>query len=115
MDAELDFAAASSFEKYLTEHLRELTHIQHVCLFAQPINRIDATGVETLQQLRKQLGSRGIQLHISGIKLPVEKALRLAGELKSEDGVHLYRTDAEALVALRSLQPLPNDIAGMAI
>jgi SulP family sulfate permease len=115
MDAELDFAAASSFEKYLTEHLRELPHIQHVCLFAQPINRIDATGVETLQQLRKQLGSRGIQLHISGIKLPVEKALRLAGELKTEDGVHLYRTDAEALIALRSLQPLPNDIAGMAI
>ena len=115
MDAELDFAAASSFEKYLTEHLRELPHIQHVCLFAQPINRIDATGVETLQQLRKQLGSRGIQLHISGIKLPVEKALRLAGELKKEDGVHLYRTDAEALAALRSLQPLPNDIAGMAI
>ncbi len=115
MDAELDFAAASSFEKYLTEHLRELPHIQHVCLFAQPINRIDATGVETLQQLRKQLGSRGIQLHISGIKLPVEKALRLAGELKTEDGVHLYRTDAEALAALRSLQPLPNDIAGMAI
>ena len=115
MDGELDFAAASSFEKYLTEHLRELPHIQHVCLFAQPINRIDATGVETLQQLRKQLGSRGIQLHISGIKLPVEKALRLAGELKTEDGVHLYRTDAEALAALRSLQPLPNDIAGMAI
>jgi SulP family sulfate permease len=115
MDAELDFAAASSFEKYLTEHLRKLPHIRHVCLFAQPINRIDATGVETLQQLRKQLSSRGIQLHISGIKLPVEKALRLAGELKSEDGVHLYRTDAEALAALRSLQPLPNDIAGMAI
>jgi SulP family sulfate permease len=115
MDAELDFAAASSFEKYLTEHLRELPHIQHVCLFAQPINRIDATGVETLQQLRKLLGLRGIQLHISGIKLPVEKALRLAGELKSEDGVHLYRTDAEALAALRSLQPLPDDISGMAI
>jgi SulP family sulfate permease len=115
MDAELDFAAASSFEKYLTEHLRKLPNIQHVCLFAQPINRIDATGVETLQQLRKQLGSRGIQLHISGIKLPVEKALRLAGELKTADGVHLYRTDAEALAALRSLQPLPNDIAGTAI
>jgi SulP family sulfate permease len=115
MDAELDFAAASSFEKYLTEHLRELPDIEHVCLFAQPINRIDATGVETLQQLRKQLSSLAIQLHISGIKLPVEKALRLAGELKAEDGVHLYRTDAEAIAALRALQALPDDIAGMAI
>jgi hypothetical protein len=39
----------------------------------------------------------------------------LAGELKAEDGVHLYRTDAEAIAALRALQALPDDIAGMAI
>lgn len=115
MDAELDFAAASSFEKYITEKLRDLPHIQHVCLFAQPINRIDATGVETIQQLRKQLAQRHIQLHISGIKLPVEKALRLAGELSGQHGVHLYRTDVEAINALRALQALPDDIAGMAI
>lgn len=115
MDAELDFAAASSFEKYITEKLRDLPHMQHVCLFAQPINRIDATGVETIQQLRKQLAQRHIQLHISGIKLPVEKALRLAGELSGQHGVHLYRTDVEAINALRALQALPDDIAGMAI
>jgi SulP family sulfate permease len=115
MDAELDFAAASSFEKYVTEKLRDLPDVQHVCLFAQPINRIDATGVETLQQLRKQLTGRGLQLHISGIKLPVEKALRLAGELEAGQGVHLYRTDIEAINALRALQALPDDIAGMAI
>ena len=115
MDAELDFAAASSFEKYITEKLRDLPHIQHVCLFAQPINRIDATGVETMQQLRKQLTQSHIQLHISGIKLPVEKALRLAGELNGKDGVKLYRTDIEAVNALRALQALPDDIAGMAI
>ena len=115
MDAELDFAAASNFEKYITEKLREHTHIQHVCLFAQPINRIDATGVETLQQLRKQLSQRHIQLHISGIKLPVENTLRKAGELQDQDGVHLYRTDIEAITALRALQAVPDDIAGMAI
>ena len=86
-----------------------------MCLFAQPINRIDATGVETMQQLRKQLTQAHIQLHISGIKLPVEKALRLAGELDGKDGVKLYRTDIEAVNALRALQALPDDIAGMAI
>ena len=115
MDAELDFAAASSFEKYMTEKLRDLPGIQHVCLFAQPINRIDATGVETLQQLRKQLSQRHIQLHISGIKLPVENTLRKAGELEGQDGVRLYRTDTEAMVALRDLQAMPDDIAGLAI
>jgi SulP family sulfate permease len=115
MDAELDFAAASSFEKYITEKLRDLPGIQHVCLFAQPINRIDATGVETLQQLRKQLSQRHIQLHISGIKLPVENTLRKAGELEGQDGVRLYRTDTEAIVALRDLQDMPDDIAGLSI
>jgi SulP family sulfate permease len=103
MDAELDFAAASSFEKYITEQLREQAQIQHVCLFAQPINRIDATGVETLQQLRQYLTRSGIQLHISGIKLPVEKALKLAGELGPDSQVSLYRNDTEAIQALRSL------------
>jgi SulP family sulfate permease len=115
MDAELDFAAASSFEKYITEKLREQTHIQDLCLFAQPINRIDATGLETLQQIRHYLHSRGIQLHISGIKLPVETALKLAGELGHESEIKLYRTDIEAVHALRSLQALPDDISGMAI
>ncbi|MEY3117573.1 MAG: hypothetical protein RL629_1392 [Pseudomonadota bacterium] len=108
MDAELDFAAASSFEKYITEKLSDQAQIQHVCLFAQPINRIDATGVETLQQLRHYLQRRGIQLHISGIKLPVENALKLAGELGVESHVILYRTDIEALHALRALTIQPS-------
>ena len=108
MDAELDFAAASSFEKYITEQLSDQAQIEHVCLFAQPINRIDATGVETLQQLRHYLQRRGIQLHISGIKLPVENALKLAGELGLESHVILYRTDIEALHALRALTIQPS-------
>ncbi|MEN9832498.1 MAG: hypothetical protein RLZZ487_2103 [Pseudomonadota bacterium] len=108
MDAELDFAAASSFEKYITEQLSDQAQIEHVCLFAQPINRIDATGVETLQQLRHYLQRRGIQLHISGIKLPVENALKLAGELGLESHVILYRTDNEALHALRALTIQPS-------
>ena len=108
MDAELDFAAASSFEKYITEKLSAQAQFQHVCVFAQPINRIDATGVETLQQLRHYLKRRGIQLHISGIKLPVENALKLAGELGLDSQVILYRTDNEALHALRALTIQPS-------
>jgi SulP family sulfate permease len=81
-----------------------------VCLFAQPINRIDATGVETFGQLQRQLASRGITLHISGIKLPVEKALQRAGELPDSPQLKLYRTDTEALQSLRQLAPLPDDI-----
>jgi SulP family sulfate permease len=115
MDAELDFAAASSFERAITDHLARHPDTQHVCLFAQPINRIDATGVETFGQLQRQLASRGITLHISGIKLPVEKALQRAGELPDVPELKLYRTDAEALLALRQLAPLPDDIGAASI
>jgi len=113
MDAELDFAAASSFERAITDHLAQHPDTRHVCLFAQPINRIDATGVEAFGQLLKQLAVRGITLHISGIKLPVEKVLRQANELPAS--LHLYRTDAEALQALRQLAPWPDDIGAAAI
>jgi SulP family sulfate permease len=115
MDAELDFAASSDFERAITDHLAQHAEVHHVCLFAQPINRVDATGVETFGQLHGQLSQRGITLHISGIKLPVENALRKAGELHDGPYLKLYRTDAETLQALAQLSPLPNDIAAAAI
>ena len=115
MDAELDFAAASNFERTLTDHLARHPDTRHVCLFAQPINRIDATGVEAFGQLQRQLVSRGITLHISGIKLPVEKVLRQAGELPDTAHLRLYRTDAEALQSLRQLAPWPDDIGAASI
>ncbi len=111
MDAELDFAAASGFERAITEHLALNPEVAHVCLFAHPINRVDATGVETFGQLQRQLFSRGITLHISGIKLPLETALKRAGELHASPWLKMYRTDADALQALAQLAPLPNDIA----
>ena len=83
MDADLDFAAANEFERVVLDHLSANPDLKQVCLFAQPINRIDATGVETFGQIRRQLTARGITLHISGIKLPVETVLRHAGELLS--------------------------------
>lgn len=115
MDAELDFAAASGFERAIVEHLAAHPGVQHVCLFAQPINRMDATGVEIFGQLRHQLASRGITLHISGLKLPVEKVLRSAGELPNGPLLKLYRTDADALVALARLREDPIDLAAVMI
>ena len=103
MDSGLDFASASAFERAIAEHLAQHPETRHVCLFAQPINRIDATGVETFVQLRSLLASRGVTLHISGIKLPVEQVLRRAGALREDALLQMYRTDTEALQALASL------------
>ena len=103
MDAELDFAAASAFERNLVEHVLAHPQLQHVVLLAQPINRIDVTGVEVFAQVRRQLQQRGVVLHISGIKLPVETALKRAGELTPAADLRLYRTDTEMLEAMKTL------------
>jgi SulP family sulfate permease len=110
MDAELDFAAASTLERAIMEHLGQHPNVRHVCLFALPINRIDATGVESLAKLEAMLRERGISLHISGMKLPVETVLRRAGCLQAHAGLHMYRTDAEAIQQLRQLEALPADM-----
>ncbi len=105
MDAELDFASASEFERAILQHLAAHPRTEHVCLFAQPINRIDATGLEVFGQVRRMLVERNITLHISGIKLPVERILIAAKELPTQDEewplLRMYRTDAETVAAFR--------------
>ncbi len=78
---------------------------RHLCLFAQPINRVDATGVEMFGQLRKMLRERGVTLHISGIKLPVERVLLRAGVLQESPLLKMYRTDTDALLAFERIGP----------
>ena len=103
MDAELDFASSSGFGLAIAQHLGAYPGTQHVCLFAQPINRVDVTGVEAFAELRQSLEKKGVTLHISGIKLPVEQILRRAKALDDGSLLKMYRTDAEALAALAKL------------
>lgn len=103
MDAALDFAAAAEFERAVVEYLGQHPDTRHVCLFAQPIGHIDATGVDTWLKLCKQLHEQGVLLHISGMKLPVERTLLQAGWQLAGPGHRLYRTETETLAALRSL------------
>ncbi len=103
LDAALDFAAASTFERSLSNFLLSHCDTRHVCLFAHPINRIDATGVEVFASTYAQLSSRGITLHLSGMKLPVETALQRAGLLASTPYLKVYRSDTEALAELSKL------------
>ena len=115
MDAALDFASAAEFERAIVERLAQAPDTRHVCLFAQPINRIDATGADIFLKLSAQLQAHGITLHISGMKLPVEKALHKAGWRSQGSHLRLYRTELDAVQALARLEPEADDIAAAAI
>ncbi len=104
MDAPLDFAAASQFERTVGEYLAEHPDTRCVCLFAQPINRIDATGAEVFMRLLQTLRGHNISLHISGLKLPAENVLKAAGALNVYALLYLHRTESDALKALQPQQ-----------
>ncbi len=103
MDAALDFAAAAEFERAIVEYLTAHPQTRHVCLFAQPISHVDATGVDALLKLSGQLRQQDVLLHISGMKLPVERTLLQAGWKLADPAHRLYRTEAETVAALRAL------------
>lgn len=107
LDAALDFASASSFERNLFDFLLAHPDTRHVCVFAHPINRIDATGVDIFGATYALLRGRGITLHLSGMKLPVEAALRRAGLLADTPYLKVYRSDTEALAQLSQLSVTP--------
>jgi len=97
MDAALDFGSATALESEVAKRLGEQPDLRQVVLFAQPINWIDATGVEAFGRLRRQLASQNRILIVVGLKLPVESALMSAGELQPGDDLRLFATDREAI------------------
>ncbi|RYF69005.1 MAG: SulP family inorganic anion transporter, partial [Comamonadaceae bacterium] len=105
MDAELDFASASTLERAVAEALAARPGLTDVCLFAQPINRIDITGAEVFGSIRRLLEGKGVRLHLSGLKLPAQQVLDRAGLLGTGPLFCSYRTDADALLALTGSRP----------
>jgi len=109
MDAALDFATANAFERRVIDHLVAHPDTRRVCLFAQPINRIDATGAEVFVRLASHLRGQDVRLHVCGMKLPVEQMLRAAGALADGSWPQLHRTEAELLDLLARLHDGPED------
>ena len=107
MDAGLDFATASALERAITEAVSQQPNLTDVCLFAQPINRVDITGTEAFAAIRRLLESRGIRLHLSGLKLPAQQVLERAGLLYPSPLMDSWRTEAETLAALRQAEGSP--------
>jgi len=105
MDAALDFASATALEKRATDEFAARPGLRHLCLFAQPINRIDVTGVEAFVRLQLLTQGRGGTFHVSGLKLPVEQTLRAAQALETGRQLVVHRTDAQAIRALAGAHP----------
>ena len=103
MDAELDFATASTLERAITVALAMRPELTDICLFAQPINRIDVTGAEVFGAIRRLLESQG---RAAAPERPQAAGAAGAGTRRAADAgpmLFIYRTDADALAALGAM------------
>jgi len=102
VDAGLDFATTAAFDANVAQYLTEHPDTQHVCLFAQSINRLDATGVDTLIKLAMQLDRNSITFSVCGLKGPVEDTLKRANLNTYAPNIKFYRTEQQMLQVLTS-------------
>jgi len=108
MDAALDFGSANELHRAITAYLGAHPDTRTVVLLALAINRIDVTGVEAFARLHKQLAAQDRCLVVVNLKLPVERLLQAAGELKASPQLRLIATEAELLEQLQQGEIVPH-------
>ena len=100
IDESLNFANAPFLESYLQEQLADRKDIQQVLLVASGINDIDATGIEILETIVRELKSAKVEFFMSDVKGPVMDRLIASGFDKSFLEGHVFLSAHSALEAL---------------
>jgi sulfate permease, SulP family len=75
IDESLFFGNLHALESRLTHELEKAGDTRHVVLIMNAVNRVDATAMEVLSDLNRDLSGRGIALHFAEIKGPVQDRL----------------------------------------
>lgn len=78
-DVSLYFANMAFLETCLREASVEEHGLRYIILDFSGVNSIDAVAIETLEELIADMGSRGISVHIAGMKGPVRDVVKKAG------------------------------------
>jgi SulP family sulfate permease len=96
VDESLFFANTKYLEDVVLGLVADRPEVEHFLLIGLAINFIDSSALETLESLREELNSSGVDLHLASIKGPVLDSLRHIGfvDLIGEDHIHFNTQDA---------------------
>lgn len=96
IDESLYFANSKFLEDTVLGLVADQPEIDHFVLIGTAVNFIDASALETLESLARQLKDAGVQLHLAAIKGPVMDRLRDIGFVAhlGEQFFHLTTHDA---------------------
>lgn len=79
IDEDLNFTNAPFVETFVHHQISLRPEVNSVLLVSSGINDIDATGIETLKTIIRELNSAGVEFFMSDVKGPVTDRLRQAG------------------------------------
>lgn len=86
IDESLYFANARNIEDRLNAEVAENPQLKHVVLQCSAINDIDASALESLENIERRLRASGICLHLTEVKGPVMDRLEKSDFLKHLSG-----------------------------
>lgn len=75
IDESLFFGNLGAVESRLGVELEKAPHTHDVVLIMSAVNRVDTTAMEALSDINRDLGRRGVRLHLAEVKGPVQDRL----------------------------------------
>jgi SulP family sulfate permease len=100
VDESLYFANTRYLEDTLLRIVAERPEVKHLVLIGAAINFVDASALETLEALLRELRAAGVMLHLAEIKGPVMDRLERGGFVEKLGAEHIYLSTHQAMQAL---------------
>ncbi len=101
VDESLYFANSRYLEDRIAALVAAAPEVRHVILMCSAVNAIDASALESLEEIDHRLADAGIAFHLSEVKGPVMDRLRRTAFLKELSG-RVFLSQFEAVAALKA-------------
>lgn len=99
VDESLYFPNARALENRINAAMADHVELEHVVLQCTAVNLIDASALESLEEINHRLSDAGIRFHLSEVKGPVMDQLKRSHFLQALSG-QVFLTQFDALQAL---------------
>ena len=97
VDESLYFANTRFVEEFILQQCADQKSIEHVILICTAVNFIDASALETLENLIINLRDEGVRLHLAEVKGPVMDQLNSTHFIKRLSPGNIYFTTDQAM------------------
>lgn len=100
IDESLYFANTKFLEDTVLSIVAEQPEIEHFVLICTAVNFVDASALETLEALQRDLQEAGVTLHLAAVKGPVLDRLARTGFLHRLGPDHIHESTHDAMRAI---------------